>query len=68
MFAAADPKCQMVQTGQNLAPDFGNDVAVLLSRMPPEEAESVRFDFYRSPAEHVYGLQYVTAHRGVLSA
>ena len=49
------------ETLRSLAPDFGNDVAVLLSRLPREEAESVSYDFYRSPAEHGYGLQYVSA-------
>jgi hypothetical protein len=44
-----------------LAPDFGNDVAILLSRMSRDEVESVSYDFYRSPAEHGYGLQYVSA-------
>lgn len=50
-----------VETLRNLAPDFGNDVAVLLSRLPPDEAESVIFDFYFSPADHGEGLQYVSA-------
>jgi hypothetical protein len=44
-----------------LAPDFGNDVAVLLSRLPEKESGPLSFDFYRSPAEHSYGLQYVSA-------
>lgn len=50
-----------VETLRNLAPDFGNDVAVLLSRLPPDEAESVVFAFYGSPADHGKGLQYVSA-------
>jgi hypothetical protein len=66
MAAVLDALIQMkvlvpADTLRNLAQDFGNAVAVLLSRMPPEEAESVSFDFYRSPAEHGYGLQYVSA-------
>src|ERR1700733_2277629 len=66
MAAVLDALIQMkvpvpADTLLDLAPDFGNDVAVLLSRMPPEEAESVSSDFYRSPAEHGYGLQYVSA-------
>jgi hypothetical protein len=66
MAAVLDALIQMkvpvpADTLRNLAPDFGNDVAVLLSRMPPEEAESVSFDFYRSPPEHGRGIQYVSA-------
>ncbi len=44
-----------------LAPDFGNEVAVFLSRMPTEEAGPLSFDLYLLPAEHSYGLQYVGA-------
>ncbi len=66
MAAVLDALIQMkvpvpVDTLSSLAPDFGNAVAVLLSRMPPEEAQSVSFDFYRIPSEHSYGLQYVSA-------
>jgi hypothetical protein len=48
-------------TLRTLAPDFGNDVAILLSRMPPEEAGPLSLDFYRLQAEHTYSLQYVSA-------
>jgi len=46
---------------RNLAPDFGNAVAVLLSRMPVEESIPLAFDFYRAEENHAYGLQYVSA-------
>lgn len=45
----------------NLAPDFGNAVAVLLSRMPVDEGVPLAFDFYRTKDNHAYGLQYVSA-------
>jgi hypothetical protein len=48
-------------TLRNLAPDFGNNVAILLSRMPEEESGTLSFDFYRSPPEHEFSLQYVSA-------
>jgi len=48
-------------TLRNLAPDFGNDVAILLSRMPEEESGALSFDFYRSPPRGAYSLQYVSA-------
>jgi len=35
----------------SLAPEFGNDVAVLLSRMPQEQAIPLALDFYHSTAE-----------------
>jgi hypothetical protein len=44
-----------------LAPDFGNAVAVLLSRMPAVEAGPVSFDLYRRHTDHRYTLQYVSA-------
>jgi hypothetical protein len=44
-----------------LAPDFPNAVAVLLSRLPQEEAEALALDFYHAPPQHGYGLQYVSA-------
>jgi hypothetical protein len=49
------------ETLRNLAPDFGNAVAVLLSRMPVEESSPLAFDFYRNQEQHAYGLQYVSA-------
>ncbi len=48
-------------TLRRLATDFPNDVAILLSRMTPEDAGPLALDFYHSPAEHGYGLQYVSA-------
>jgi len=48
-------------TLRNLAPDFGNDVAVLLSRMPSGEVEPLAFDLYHLPTPHTGGLQYVSA-------
>jgi hypothetical protein len=49
------------ETLRNLAPDFGNAVAVLLSRMPVDESSPLAFAFYRNQEEHAYGLQYVSA-------
>jgi hypothetical protein len=49
------------ETLRKLAPEFQNEVAVLLSRMPAEEAGPLAFDFYRSPPEGDYSLQYVSA-------
>jgi len=48
-------------TLRTLAPDFGNDVAILLARMPDEESSPLAFDFYRSPSEHGYSLEYMSA-------
>jgi hypothetical protein len=48
-------------TLRTLAPDFGNSVAVLLSRMPAEEAGPLSFDLYRLPGDHNYALRYVSA-------
>lgn len=44
-----------------LAPDFGNEVAILLARMPADDAQPLALGFYQSPAGHGYGLQYVSA-------
>jgi hypothetical protein len=46
---------------RELAPDLGNAVAVLLGRMPVDEAGPLAFDFYRAEGYHAYGLQYVSA-------
>jgi hypothetical protein len=48
-------------TLRTLTPDFGNAVAVLLSRMSPEDSGPLSLEFYRSPTDHDYGLQYVSA-------
>jgi hypothetical protein len=66
MAAVVDTLIQMMVTVpgeilRNLAPDFGNSVAVLLSRMPVEEGVPLAFDFYRAEENHNYGLQYVSA-------
>lgn len=66
MAAVVDALIQMkvavpADTLRALAPDFGSDVAVLLSRMPVEQAGALGFEFYRKPAEHDQGLQYVSA-------
>jgi hypothetical protein len=66
MSAILDALIQMnapvpADTLRNLAPDFGNDIAVLLSGMPADQAGSVSFDLYRLQAEHIYALQYVSA-------
>jgi hypothetical protein len=49
------------ETMRALAPDFGNGVAVLLSRMPEEQREALSFEFYRNTSAGEYGLQYVSA-------
>ena len=46
---------------RTLALDFGNDVAVLLARMPNEESGPLSFELYRSLPESAYGLRYVCA-------
>jgi len=46
---------------RNLAPDFGDYVAILLARQPSEESGPLSFDFYRSPAQTSNALQYVSA-------
>jgi hypothetical protein len=49
------------QTLRGLAPEFGNYVAVLLTRMPEGEREALGFEFYLGQAENGSGLQYVSA-------
>ena len=66
MAAVLDALIQMnapvpAETLRLLAPDFGNAVAVLLSRMPPEESGALAFDSYRAKPVRQYGLQYVSA-------
>jgi hypothetical protein len=66
MAAVLDTLIQMnvavpADTLRTLAPDFGNDVAILVSRMPSEESTQLSFDFYRSPPERAFSLQYVSA-------
>ena len=66
MAAVLDALIQMnasvpVDTLRLLAPDFGNAVAVLLSRMPPEDSGALAFEFYRAKPVRQYGLQYVSA-------
>jgi hypothetical protein len=46
---------------RNLAPDFGNDVAILLSRIPEDESSPLSFDFFRSRPAREFSLQYVSA-------
>jgi hypothetical protein len=55
MVAVLDAFIQMnvsvpADTLRALAPDFGNAAAILLSRMSPEDAGPLSFDFYRSPS------------------
>jgi hypothetical protein len=66
MAAVLDTLIQMkatvpADTLRSLAPDFGNAVAVFLSRMPPDEASALGFDLYRLPLEHGTSLRYVAA-------
>jgi len=66
MLSVLDALIQMnvpipADTLRTLAPDFGNAVAVLLSRMSPEDSGLLSLEFYRSPTDHDYGLQYVSA-------
>ncbi len=66
MAAVVDTLIQMrvlvpSETLRSLAPDFGNAVAVLVSRMPTSEAVPLAFDFYCAEENHTYGLQYVSA-------
>ena len=66
MSAVLDALIQMkapvpADTLRSLAPDFGNDVAVLLSRMPSGEIELLGFDLYRLQSPHTAGVQYVSA-------
>jgi hypothetical protein len=48
-------------TLRTLAPDFGNAVAILLARLPDDESKPLSLDFFRSPPEHGFGLQSVSA-------
>jgi hypothetical protein len=48
-------------TLRTLAPDFPVAVAILLSRMSPEDSEPLALDFYHSPPKLGYGLQYASA-------
>ena len=66
MAAVLDTLIQMnvtvpADTLRLLAPDFGTDVAILLSRMPYEEARPLALDFYRAPPEHAHALPLVSA-------
>lgn len=46
---------------RNLAPDFGDYVAILLARLPDEESANLSLDFYRASGTPNYALQYVSA-------
>jgi hypothetical protein len=48
-------------TLRRLAPDFPNDVAIFLSRMPLAESQSLSFDLYRSEIKNEHSLRYVSA-------
>jgi hypothetical protein len=48
-------------TLRTLAPDFPVAVAILLSRMSTEDSEPLALDFYHSPPQFGYGLQYASA-------
>lgn len=66
MLSVLDALIQMnvpvpADTLRALAPDFGNAVAVLVSRMSAEDSGPLSFEFYRAPTSHDYGLQYVSA-------
>lgn len=66
MSAVLDALIQMqvsvpVETLRNLAPDFPNYVAVLLSRLPLEESASLAFDLYRYSSPNASSLQHVSA-------
>jgi hypothetical protein len=66
MAAVVDALIQMkvsvpADTLRGLAADFGSDVAVLLSRMPAEQARALAFEFYRQAGDGRNGLQYVSA-------
>jgi hypothetical protein len=50
-----------VETLRNLAADFPNPVAVLMSSLPLKETTALSFDFYRSDELHNYSLRYVSA-------
>jgi hypothetical protein len=66
MAAVVDALIQMnvsvpADTVRALAPDFGNAAAILLTRMPADDAEPLALDFYRTPSRCDHGLQYVSA-------
>jgi hypothetical protein len=66
MAAVVDTLTQMgaavpTETLRNLAPDFSNATAILLSRISADEARPLAYDFYRAPPTKGYGLQYVSA-------
>jgi hypothetical protein len=66
MAAVVDALIQMgavvpAETLRNLALDFGNATAILLTRISADEAQPLAYDFYRAPSEKGYGLQYVSA-------
>lgn len=66
MAAILDALIQMnapvsANTMRALAPDFGNVAAVLLSRMPPDQAGSLSLEFYGHLPERSYALRYVSA-------
>jgi hypothetical protein len=66
MTAVVDALIQMkvpvpAETLRNLAPDFSNATAILLSRLSPDDAEPLALDFYHASWPHGYGLQYVSA-------
>jgi hypothetical protein len=46
---------------RELASEFGNDVSVLLSKMPEGQRETLSFEFYRKEGLNHGGLQYVSA-------
>lgn len=66
MSAVLDALIQMhvsvpVETLRNLAPDFPNYVAVLMSRLSLEESAPLSLEVYRSSVRDGDGLQYVSA-------
>jgi hypothetical protein len=44
-----------------VAPDFGNDVAVLLSRVPAEQSGALRMQFFQTNSSGANGLRVVSA-------
>lgn len=50
-----------VDTLRNLAADFPNYVAILLSRLPRSESQSLSFDLYRGEPQGIYSLLYISA-------
>jgi hypothetical protein len=67
MIAVLDALIQMnvavpADSLRNLAPDFGNAVAIFLARMPSDESAPLSMQFYRDMASvNSYSLQYVSA-------